>query len=85
MMQLACIVNMVPLWSKLKLRICVCDETRSSYFQTSSSGQNRTDRLKVLLKELRIDADIFSVTEWENVIESHGSNMETYVKRYVLR
>ncbi|ERL86938.1 hypothetical protein D910_04341 [Dendroctonus ponderosae] len=80
MMQLACIVNMVPLWSKLKLRICMCDETRTSYFQTNSSGQNRIDRLKVLLKELRIDADIFSVTEWGSVIESHGSNMETYVK-----
>ncbi|XP_066251043.1 solute carrier family 12 member 9 [Euwallacea similis] len=82
MMQLSCIANMVPLWSKLKLRICVCDETRTSYFQLNSTSQNQVERLKTMLKELRISAEIFPVVEWANVIESHGANMETYVKNF---
>ncbi|CAG9768304.1 unnamed protein product [Ceutorhynchus assimilis] len=82
MMQLACIVNMVPLWSQLKLRICVCDETRTSYFQLNSTGQNHTEKLKMMLKKLRISAEIFPISEWGNVIESHGSNMATYVKSF---
>lgn len=82
MMQLACIVNMVPLWSKLKLRICVCDETRQSYFQLNASGQQVMDKLKNMLKKLRIAADIYPVPEWGSVIESHGSDMATYVTSF---
>ncbi|KAJ8916761.1 hypothetical protein NQ315_013966 [Exocentrus adspersus] len=80
MMQLACIVNMVPLWSKLKLRICICDEARTSYFSLNSSTQSHADKLCDLLKRLRIDAELFPVTGWRNVIESHGSDMERYTK-----
>ncbi|KAJ8963730.1 hypothetical protein NQ317_012202 [Molorchus minor] len=80
MMQMACIVNMVPLWSKLKLRVCICDEARTSYFTLNSSVQSNSDKLKDLLKKLRIDAELFSVAGWNNVIESHGTDMERYTK-----
>ncbi|XP_050307192.1 solute carrier family 12 member 9 isoform X2 [Anthonomus grandis grandis] len=76
-MQLACIVNMVPLWSRLKLRICFCDETRVGLFHINSAGQSHINKLETMLKKLRIDAEIFLVTQWGSVIESHGSNMTT--------
>ncbi|KAL1491135.1 hypothetical protein ABEB36_011777 [Hypothenemus hampei] len=79
MMQLACIVNMVPLWSKLKLRICVCPEALSGYFQLNATGQSHVDRLKVMLKDLRIASEIYPVSQWRNVIENHASNMEVYL------
>lgn len=80
MMQLACIVNMVPLWSKLKLRLCICDEARTSCFSLNSSSQSHSDKLQNLLKRLRIDAELFPVTGWRNVIESHGFDVERYNK-----
>lgn len=82
MMQLACIVNMVPIWSKLTLRVCVCDEARQGSFSLSSSEQARSDKLKHLLRTLRIAAELFPVIGWSDVIESHGFNTETYCKRY---
>lgn len=81
MMQLACIVNMVPLWSKLKLRVCVCDEARTSYFAFDSSTQSHGEKLENLLKKLRIEAELFPVNGWKNVIESHGNENERYAKR----
>ncbi|KAG5888656.1 hypothetical protein JTB14_021281 [Gonioctena quinquepunctata] len=80
MMQLACIVNMVPLWSKLKLRLCICDEAITSYFSLSSSVQSHTEKLNNLMKNLRIEAELFPVTGWRNVIESHGSNEDRYTQ-----
>ncbi|CAH1111355.1 unnamed protein product [Psylliodes chrysocephalus] len=80
MMQLACIVNMVPLWSKLKLRVCVCDEARTSYFAFDSSTQSHGEKLENLLKKLRIEAELFPVNGWKNVIESHGNENERYAK-----
>lgn len=81
MMQLACIMNMVPLWSKLRLRVCVCDENRSSYFSLSSSSQSHSEKLNNLLKSLRIEAELFPVSGWKNVIESQVSDEERYIKR----
>lgn len=81
MMQLACIMNMVPLWSKLQLRLCVCDENKSSYFSLSSSSQSHSEKLNNLLKSLRIEANIFPVPGWKNVVESHGSEDDRYNKR----
>uniref|UniRef100_A0A6P7FZF5 Solute carrier family 12 member 9 n=1 Tax=Diabrotica virgifera virgifera TaxID=50390 RepID=A0A6P7FZF5_DIAVI len=79
MMQLACIVNMVPVWKKLKLRICICDEARSSYF-TSSISLSHSERLETLLKKLRIEAELFRVDGWKTVLESHGTEEERYPK-----
>lgn len=81
MMQLACIVNMVPIWSKLRLRLCICDEARTGYFHLNSSSQSHTERLSNLTRELRIDADLHPVSGWNNVIESHGNNDEKYTNR----
>lgn len=81
MMQLACIMNMVPLWSKLRLRVCVCDENRTTYFSLGSSTQTHSEKLNNLLKSLRIEADLFPVSGWKNVIESHGNDDERYTKR----
>ncbi|RZC36085.1 AA permease and/or GLTP domain containing protein [Asbolus verrucosus] len=82
MMQLACIVNMVPLWSRLKLRLCICDEARQTCFSLNPNGQNHIEKLQFLLKKLRISATLFPVPGWNNVIESHGAHMETYLKRF---
>lgn len=81
MMQLACIVNMVPLWSRLKLRLCICDEAKQTCFSLNPNGQNHVEKLQFLLKKLRIAATPFPVPGWNNVIESHGNHMETYLKR----
>jgi potassium/chloride transporter 9 len=80
MMQLACIVNMVPLWSRLKLRLCICDEAKQTCFSLNPNGQNHVEKLQFLLKKLRIAATPFPVPGWNNVIESHGNHMETYLK-----
>ncbi|XP_057670991.1 solute carrier family 12 member 9 [Diorhabda carinulata] len=80
MMQLACIVNMVPLWKKLKLRLCICDETRTSYFAFNSSTQSHSEKLETLLKNLRIEAELFHVEAWRNVIEANGIEKELYAK-----
>lgn len=78
MMQLACIVNMVPLWSKLKMRICV-GERRTSYFSTNYSWQNHIEKLKNMLKKLRIAAEIVPIEEWANTLEASATNVATYV------
>lgn len=81
MMQLACIVNMVPQWSKLILRVCVCDEVKQSSFSLSSSSQANSERLKNLLVMLRISAELHPVIGWADVMETHDRNAATYLKR----
>lgn len=81
MMQLACIVNMVPKWQKLILRVCVCDESRQASFSLNSVNQSHSDRLRLLLKDLRIAAELYPVNGWNQVIERHGGNMDDYLKR----
>ncbi|KAF7271951.1 hypothetical protein GWI33_015249 [Rhynchophorus ferrugineus] len=68
MMQLACIVNMVPLWSKLKLRICIADD----------STQKIIDKLYDMLKKLRIVADIVPIAGLADSLESSGTNVATF-------
>jgi hypothetical protein len=52
MMQLACIVNMVPLWSRLKLRLCICDEAKQTCFSLNPNGQSHVEKLQFLLKKI---------------------------------
>ncbi|CAH1176054.1 unnamed protein product [Phaedon cochleariae] len=80
MMQLACIVNMSSRWSKLRLRVCVCDEARTSYFSLDSSAQSHSDRLRHMLRRLRIEAELFPVHGWRAVIESHGCDDDRYLR-----
>lgn len=82
MMQLACIVNMVPKWQKLILRVCVCDEARQGSFSLNSVNQSHGERLRLLLKDLRISAELYPVNGWNQVIERHGGNMDDYIKRW---
>lgn len=81
MMQLACIVNMVPKWQKLILRVCVCDEARQASFSLNNVNQSHSDRLRSLLKNLRISAELYPVNGWNQVIERHGGNFDEYLKR----
>ncbi|KAK9870504.1 hypothetical protein WA026_008061 [Henosepilachna vigintioctopunctata] len=80
MMQLACIVNMVRVWSKLKVRICVCDEARQASFSVNSTTHNRGEKLSGMLKDLRIHAEICHVSSWKNVIEGHYNNPDDYFR-----
>ncbi|XP_022905550.1 solute carrier family 12 member 9 isoform X2 [Onthophagus taurus] len=79
MMQLACIVNMVPMWSRAKLRVCVCDEVRQSNFSLTSTTQPKYDRLRALLKILRIEAELYPIGVWNEVIESQSNDVPAYL------
>lgn len=81
MMQLACIVNMVPKWNKLALRVCVCDETRQGSFSLNGTSLPHSDRLRLLLKNLRISAQLYPVNRWSQVIESHENSIDSYLQR----
>lgn len=74
---------MVPKWCKLTLRVCVCDEARQTSFSLSASQQSQSERLKNLLKNLRISAQIFPVIGWGQVIEGHSSDLDNYLLRLV--
>lgn len=83
MMQLACIVNMVPQWRKLTLRICVCDKSRTSTFEMNTTAQqNHIDKIQQLLHLLRITAEIYPVLEWNSVFELQGgsSSSDVYLR-----
>lgn len=77
MLQLACIINMVPGWKSLKLRVLLCEQsipTQSSSSQVSDEEPGNTmqlgeKRLRKLLQMLRIAADIETVEEW-GVVEA---------------
>lgn len=82
MMQLACIINMVQQWRKFTLRICVCDETKHSPLLVNTPAQqNHVDKIKELLKELRISAEIYPVIGWKDVFESQNQEPEEYLSR----
>ncbi|XP_058450902.1 solute carrier family 12 member 9 [Malaya genurostris] len=69
MMQLACIINMLPVWKTLELRVFLCDSetpAESGNFQIDSASFERPaeHRLSQLLKSLRISASIHQISEW---------------------
>ncbi|KAK6619320.1 hypothetical protein RUM44_003702 [Polyplax serrata] len=63
MFQLACILNMVPGWKKLKLRIFLCDHDLERLPVSEV-------RLSQLLLSLRIEASIHKVSEWSTCYSS---------------
>ncbi|KAI4465776.1 solute carrier family 12 cation cotransporter [Holotrichia oblita] len=81
MMQLACIVNMVPQWSKSTLRVCVCDEITPSSFSVDWNLLSHSDKLRNLLKMLRISAELYCVSEWDQVLESQSNDTDSYLRR----
>lgn len=70
MMQLACIINMLPKWKRLQLRIFLCETDATnptlSTFDGSVTSLDKVSRyqLEQLLKQLRISADIQEINEW---------------------
>ncbi|XP_046388301.1 solute carrier family 12 member 9 isoform X2 [Ischnura elegans] len=77
MLQLACIINMVPGWKSLRLRVLLCEQSIPR--QSSSNQEGETEpaqaqpggekQLRKLLQMLRIAADIETVAEW-GVVEA---------------
>jgi len=63
MMQLACIINMLPVWKNLQLRVFLCEigENGDQSFERPAEF-----RLKQLLNQLRIAATIHQIPEWKN-------------------
>lgn len=68
MLQLACIITMLPKWKKLQLRVFLCESGMSSSTfsvnSTSSYDRPAEYKLRQLLKELRISATIHQIPEW---------------------
>ncbi|XP_055859334.1 solute carrier family 12 member 9 [Episyrphus balteatus] len=70
MMQLACIINMLPKWKRLTLRVFLCEANESSSnissFDTQIPQMDMFPKMKLQqsLKNLRIVADIFEIGEW---------------------
>ncbi|CAH1961810.1 unnamed protein product [Acanthoscelides obtectus] len=87
MLQLACIVNMVPLWSRLKLRVRLCEGGQSQGTLEVESHPAQAvvtyrDRLTDMLTRLRIEAELAPVQEWRRIVErSRHSEWEAYAKK----
>ena len=67
MMQLACIINMLPVWKNLQLRVFLCEigENEQQPFERPAEY-----RLNQLLNQLRIAATIHQIPEWKNSNET---------------
>lgn len=79
MLQLACIINMVPGWKNLHLRVFLCDKYRQQ--EDGSTGlpnRSSVDRMRQELQMLRIAASIHQVPGWSQQVEAlrGGSVME---------
>ncbi|KAI8502611.1 hypothetical protein Bbelb_193130, partial [Branchiostoma belcheri] len=69
LLQLACILNMVPHWRKVtRLRVFLCVEGGDN---NEPGTRRREAKLKELLTQLRIQADI-NIINWEHVICLRG-------------
>uniref|UniRef100_A0A8D8B8V6 Solute carrier family 12 member 9 n=1 Tax=Culex pipiens TaxID=7175 RepID=A0A8D8B8V6_CULPI len=63
MMQLACIINMLPVWKRLELRVFLCESETQA--EASTPFERPAEyRLNQLLKSLRISASIHQIPEW---------------------
>jgi len=67
MMQLACIINMLPVWKNLQLRVFLCEigENEQQPFERPAEY-----RLNQLLNQLRIAATIHQIAEWKTSNET---------------
>jgi potassium/chloride transporter 9 len=67
MMQLACIINMLPVWKNLQLRVFLCEtgDNEQQPFERPAEF-----RLSQLLGQLRIPATIHQIPEWKNSSET---------------
>lgn len=67
MFQLACIINMLPVWKNLQLRVFLCEigDNEQQPFERPAEY-----RLNQLLNQLRIAATIHQIPEWKNSNET---------------
>ncbi|KAM4693451.1 solute carrier family 12 member 9-like [Discoglossus pictus] len=63
LLQMACVLNMVRSWKKVKMRLFLCVETDSGL-------RGQEVKLKQLLKDLRIKASI-QIVPWDSVVALH--------------
>ncbi|XP_046614333.1 solute carrier family 12 member 9 isoform X1 [Neodiprion virginianus] len=87
MLQLACIINMVPVWKNLHLRVFHCETMQSDSIlnMAESFGSTSNDfpkslnehKLRELLNMLRISASINQVLEWSRLLNKLQSNGST--------
>ena len=78
MLQLSCIINMVPNWKNLHLRVFHCEPNKSSSSSLNiSESQGSVDespritnehKLRNLLNMLRISASITKIADWNEKI-----------------
>uniref|UniRef100_A0A2M4A833 Solute carrier family 12 member 9 n=1 Tax=Anopheles triannulatus TaxID=58253 RepID=A0A2M4A833_9DIPT len=68
MMQLACIINMLPVWKKLELRVFMC-ESEAGPENSTSFDRPAEHRLDQRLKLLRISATIHKIADWNKNID----------------
>lgn len=69
MMQLACIINMLPKWKRLQLRIFLCDVSNESAVSNFDINVPQMEifsksQLEFQLNKLRINAEIHEVNDW---------------------
>ncbi|XP_058815021.1 solute carrier family 12 member 9 isoform X2 [Topomyia yanbarensis] len=87
MMQLACIINMLPVWKKLELRVFLCESetpAEPSFRIDSESFERPADhRLSQLLKSLRISASIHQISEWSKDMDfpRHRSILKQFTSK----
>lgn len=90
MLQLACIINMVPVWKNLHLRVFQCENIQedaslsiaeasgtANQFQKSTNTENEY-KLRKLLNMLRISASINQVPEWSRLLEKLKNGSTTF-------
>ncbi|XP_052864706.1 solute carrier family 12 member 9 [Anopheles cruzii] len=68
MLQLACIINMLPVWKKLELRVFLC-ESETMLENGANFERPAEHRLDQRLKLLRISASIHKIPEWNKDID----------------
>ncbi|XP_055377405.1 solute carrier family 12 member 9 [Condylostylus longicornis] len=64
MMQLACIINMLPKWKRLSLRVFLCksDNQPDINYQNPSYAKLKLEKQ---LNQLRINANIYEINDWD--------------------
>lgn len=82
MMQLACIINMLPVWKRLEVRVFLCESSRSTSFDLTHPDYPAKVKLGMLLEKLRISASIHEVTDWNrnDDFTRHGAVLKQFTR-----
>nr|CAH7768397.1 unnamed protein product [Callosobruchus chinensis] len=83
MLQLACIVNMVPIWSRLKLRVRLCEDGQSQgtlevETHPAQTTPTHRDRLTDMLTRLRIEAQL-TPDKFNDTSASRGNGSDLHL------